>query len=274
MSTTTTLRVQPVYTGYYNFSTLALSLPMFAVARRRRARESDANDKLIPVEVRELANLDHVDARWESRGRGCIVYRGPQLTQSHQTLLLNLLKSRSNGAINSPILIKPRALLSLMGWSDSAGNRARLLTLINDLRTARAQIWWVHMLDNAEDMKTTLITSSAPVADEKGRWEIVLGTSCLGLVNEEKKGEITFLETKIRKELREGLASFMYGYTAANTSTKIFPYKYRDLHELSGATDENMGQFSASVRKVLDQLKELGAIKGYEKIRAGVIVRT
>jgi hypothetical protein len=267
------LRVRTVYTNYYSFSTLALSLPMFSVARRRRPKK-DENDELVSPNERKLADLNYVDARWESRGRGCIVYRGPQLTQSHQTLLLNLLKSRSNSAINSPIFIKPRALLSLMGWSDSAGNRARLLTLINDLRTARAQVWWVHMLDNAEDMETTLITSPAPSLDKRGRWEIELGTSCIGLINgNEKKGEVTFLDVEIRKKLREGLVTFLYGYTFANTSNQLYPYKFRTLYKLSGATAKDMGQFSASVCAALDQLKEFGAIKSYERIRGAVIVR-
>lgn len=253
------LVVPEVYAASYLMSTLALVLPLFSVTRRERLEGSTA-----------LGPLGYIEQKWESKNRGSVRYRGPRLTQSHQTLLLTLIKLRSEQKITEQFEVEPRELLKVMGWSDSKARRARLREMLDDLHEARLRVWKWGQDEDAEALRTTLVSGWQPT--ETGAWRIDLSASCVSLFS----GDTTVLNLETRQKLREGVATFVYGYVAANTGVlgngKRVPYSFRMLHELSGATSKDMGEFGDSVCNALDQLKKLGVVKSYKRENGAVTV--
>lgn len=259
------LQVPTVYAGSYLISTLALVVPLFAIARRER----DIGATKLTSELTYHA-LGYIEALWTSKGRGSVRYRGPRLTQAHQTLLLTLLKLRSEQPVSAPFEVEPRELLRVMGWSDSKARRARLRGILDDLTEARLRVWGPKQDEDTESLRTSLISSWQ--ASATGAWTIELSAACAGLFS----GYQTYLDVEVRQKLREGIATFMYGYIAANTgvlpSGDRIAYPFRMLHELSGSTAKDLGEFGDSVCNALDQLKLLGVVKSYKRENGAVTV--
>lgn len=234
---------------------LLLEVPLFSVARNK----SGVN----------------VDATWTKAGRGSIRYRGPALSQSHQTLFLTLVhiragkdaeeclkqekakvgKSKSLGVSNA-IDFHPSELLKAMGWSDNGRNIERLRLMLEDLFEARLDIWGPGETER-HALSVRLIGDKRAPDERAALWSVSLSEKVLPLF----KGHLTYLNMRKRANLREGLATFVFGYVSA--SNGAVPFDIEAIRQASGA-ETRSGAFSGKLREALDTLVENGCIADYK----------
>lgn len=237
-------RLMPkMYSGSYAIIPLMLTLPIFSVARE---------------------GASHIDAVWTRKGVGSVRYTGPQLSQSHLTVLLGLAHMRRGDVVDNVIAFRPTTFLASIGWSDNERNIARLKELLDDLYAGRMRVWGIDEVE-ADAARVSIISEWKPSLDS-GEWHVYLSPTVLRLFN----GHLTRLNTAKRQQLREGLATFLFGYISANSCDLAFSYE--ELHKASGSEAAVMKRFGEEVRSHLTKFKALGIIKNFEQVRGGVKV--
>lgn len=224
---------------------LVLEVPLFAVARRKAASE--------PVPT--------VNAVWSKKGRGFLRYEGPQLTQSHLTVLLTLINRRAKALVSSVFEFRPSELLAVMGWSDNQRNISRLIQLLDDLKHGQVRLWKEGQNEARNALRVSFVDKFQP-SDDKA-WTVVLSTDLMPIF----EGNLTFVNLPTRAALTEGLATFLYGYISANSGA--LPITYRQLHAACGSGTSDMGEFANSAKAALARLKEAGAIQDYKLQHGG-----
>ncbi len=226
------------------FAPLLLEVPLFSVARN-------------------TAGVN-VDATWSKPGRGSVRYRGPALSQSHQTLLLTLVHVRAGQDVRNIIEFVPSELLTLMGWSANSRNIDRLAEMLNDLFEARLDLWGPS--ETAADALSVRFLADMHTPREKGAgWSVNLSERVLALF----RGHLSNINVRKRAALREGLATFMYGYICANDGT--VPMDYEALRQASGS-ETRLAAFKGKVHEALDTLKAAGCVNSYRVERGQVRV--
>lgn len=217
------------------FAPLLLEVPLFSIARNVGGVK--------------------VDATWSKAGRGSIRYRGPGLSQSHQTLLLTLVHVRSGQPVGNIVEFYPHELLALMGWSTNSRNTQRLHEMLDDLFEARIDIWSVN--ENESDaLSVRLFAEKKTPLVNGAKWSLSMSETVLGLF----RGHLSQINVRKRAELTEGLATFLYGYFCANDG-KV-PFKMEVLHQASGS-QTRLGAFVGKVKEALATLKLHGCIADY-----------
>lgn len=214
---------------------LLLEVPLFSVARNKSGLT--------------------LDATWTKAGRGSIRYRGPALSQSHQTLFLTLVHIRAGQPVGNVIEFNPSELLARMGWSDNGRNIERLRCLFDDLFDARLDIWGP--TETERQALSVRFFADKHLPDQRGaQWSVSLSERVLTLF----RGHLTFLNVRKRANLREGLATFLYGYVSANNGA--VPLDIEGIRVASGS-ETRAGAFVGKVREALDTLVEAGCIAKY-----------
>jgi len=231
----------------YLASPLLLVTPVFSIARRV------GNESV------------HVDQTFEANGRGTVRYVGPRLSQSHQTLLFSLLKSHAGRLVWEPIYLTCRQLLAAMAWGDSPQNRARLRELLDDLHHAHLRLWHTGSNELEDAVRTTVIAEWQPSSDETAAWRIQLSPTAVNLFSYKQP---TYLDMHQRGYLREGLATFLHGFIAANDCS--YAYRLSYLQQQSGSTAKGGDDFLKQLKGVLQQLQIMGVIAGYTTSRGQV----
>lgn len=222
---------------------LLLEVPLFSVARN--------------------AAPDDIDSTWSKPGRGSVRYRGPVLSQAHQTLLLNLVHVRAGQVVSDVIEFAPHELLALMGWSTNSRNTERLAEMVEDLFNARMDVWGPDETERSALSARFIATKRTPT--ERGaRWSITLSETILTLF----QGHLSNINIRKRAELREGLATFLYGYLCANDG-KV-PFKLELLREASGSQTKRLAAFAEQVTEALDTLVVRGCVGGF-KVENGAV---
>jgi TrfA protein len=215
---------------------LLLEVPLFSVARNKAGV--------------------NVDATWTKPGRGSIRYRGPALSQSHQTLFLTLVHVRAGQPVGNAIDFNPSELLTLMGWSDNGRNIERLRSMLEDLFEARLDVWGPD--ETERHALSVRFFADKHVPDERAKlWSVSLSEKVLHLF----KGHLSYLNVRKRANLREGLATFLYGYVSA--SNGAVPFDVEGIRQASGA-ETRAGAFGGKLREALDTLVENGCIADYK----------
>lgn len=227
---------------------LVLEVPLFAVARRKA-------DEAVPM----------VNAVWVKKGRGCLRYEGPQLTQSHLTVLLTLINRRAKAVVSSVFEFRPTELLAVMGWSDNKRNIERLTQLLDDLKRGQVRLWKEGQDENRNALRVSFVQTFQP--SESAPWTVVLSEDLMPIF----AGNLTFVSLSKRAALTEGLATFLYGYVAANNGA--LPITYRQLHAACGSRTADMGEFANSAKAALARLKDVGAINDYKLEHGGFRVQ-
>jgi hypothetical protein len=223
----------------YAIVPLMLTVPVFTIARG--------------------VSGQHIDKTFHRAGVGYVRYIGPQLTQSHLSVLLGLAKMFGGELVgkDSVLDFRPSTFLSSIGWSDKRENKLRLIELLEDLSRGFLKIW-----DEGSDeryaLRTHLVASFKPSEDRTAAWRVSLDLTVLDLFSE-KDAARTFLSVKERGQLREGLATFLHGYIKANTCYLLFSVP--ELYAASGSTGD-IAQFRDDVKVQLGKLQAAGVIEG------------
>ncbi len=223
---------------------LVLVVPLFSVARG----------------VKETT----IDATWEKAGRGTLRYRGPQLTQSHETLLFTLLKARAGSVVSDVIQCLPSELLEAMGWTDNSRNVERLREMLEHLFEARLDYWLPHQTE--KDAASVRFIASKHTPGTRQVWSVTMSETVLKLF----QGHLTHLNVRKRKLLREGLATYLWGYVSANDCKA--PFKFEELRAASGSQIAELRDFAKTAREALKSMQDAGLIAGFKAEGDGVRV--
>lgn len=226
------------------FAPLLLEVPLFSVARKMAGTK--------------------IDATWTRAGKGSVRYRGPVLTQSHQTLLFTLVHVRAGQNVKHIIEFVPSELLKLMGWSDNSRNIERVAEMLDDLFEARLDVWGPDETE-ADALSGRFFADKHTPRTSGEKWSVTLSERILGLF----PIHLSNINIRKRSELREGLATFLYGYICANDG-KV-PFKLETLHAASGA-ETRLGAFGGKVKEAMETLKEHGCVAGYRFEKGAVRV--
>lgn len=84
------------------------------------------------------------------------------------------------------------------------------------------------------------------------------------------ENNVTFLPLEERRQLSDGLASWLAGYVRANNETNLF--KLEQLYAHSGSAG-SMKTFSEALRDVMPKLQEAGVVKGFALSRGRLTVQ-
>ena len=222
---------------------VVLEVPLFAVMRKRKA------DEVLPT----------VNATWFKKGRGFVKYAGPQLLQSHLTVLLTLINLRAGQVVDNVFEFRPSELLARMGWSDNARNISRLTDLLDDLKHGQVRLWSDGQDEKRDSLRVSFVDAFQPAT--AGSWTVTLSKQLMPLFD----GNKTFVSLAKRSMLDEGLDTFLHGYLAANSCA--LPFAYKDIHAACGSRSKDLKDFTDSVQRALDKLVKVGAIADYKKER-------
>jgi hypothetical protein len=230
----------PMHRDTAAIAPLILEVPLFAIVRKKTA------DAVLPM----------VNAVWYKSSRsGFLRYEGPQLTQSHLTVLLTLVNRRAGNVVSNIFEFRPSALLAAMGWSDNPRNVTRLSDMLDDLKRGQVRIWKDGQVESRDALRVSFVDTFKPSSDDN--WRVNLSTDLMPLFADSP----TRIDLPTRAALTEGLATFLYGYIAGNNGA--LAVKYRDLHSMCGSGTKDMGDFADSTRNALERLKVAGVITGY-----------
>lgn len=238
----------PRMTASYAIVPLMLTTPLFTIARGTKGQL--------------------VDKTFHRPGVGYVRYAGPQLTQSHLTVLLGLARMFGGEQVgaDSEQQFRPSTFLSSIGWSDKQENKLRLIELLDDLARGYLKIW-SERFDEPEHyaLRTHFVSRFKPSADRTVPWRVALDLTVLDIFSD-KDAARTFLSVKERAQLREGLPTFLHGYIKANSCFR--PFSVQELYAASGATGD-VGQFREDVKTQLGKLQAAGIIESWRIEREG-----
>lgn len=229
-----------MYAGYHAIIPLVLTLPIFSISR---------------------ANGEVINDVWTRKAReigGTVRYMGKQLSQSHLTVLLRLAHLRRGDVVDNVITFRPSTFCASIGWSDNSRNKKRLEEILDDLFTAKMKVWGNEETEE-QAARVSIVTEWKPGCEATAEWSVYLSPTVLRLF----QGHLTRMHTDKRQLLREGMATFLFGFVSAHNCAKGFAYE--ELHAASGSAGTCGDDFKKDVRKQLDSLKALGIIVNYEQ---------
>lgn len=237
------IRLPKMYHRTVQIAPLVLTVPLFSIARGR-----DKNP---------------IDITWSRRGRGNLRYIGRPLTQSHQTALFALVKLRAGQVVSNAMKYRPSAILSLMEWSDSGGNIARLRGMLDDLKEGQLRVWAENEDQQRSALRVSFIDSFKP--EKREPWYLRLSEDIMPLY----QGHLTYIDlpSRARAGQKEGLGTFLYGFLSAESCQ--LPFSYADLHRASGSRTAQVWKFADECRRVLRHFKEEGLILDFRLVPGG-----
>lgn len=213
---------------------LLLTVPLFAVTR----------------------DAAPVDVVWHRKGDGFLGYAGPALTQSHATVLFVLI----NQAACFPPMWQHRLsfskLLLKMGWSRNSRNYGRVKEILTDLKEAKLCRWAeAESIEYSHGQEIRFLFDWTVL--EKGNLEFRLHNLIMPLFDY----NLTYLNFEKRKNMRDGIETFLFGYFSSN-SCKL-PFTYKEIHTACGSQAKSLKDFSKTVRVALESMMSKKIIKNF-----------
>lgn len=241
------------------------------------ASENTVQITQLPLEVplfviATVGSGEQVDATWVRKGRGCMRYIGPRLTQAHQNALFVFVNELRGQPVYTEVEFSPSEVLRRMGWSEGTRTINRLRELLDDLANGQVRMWAEGANEKRTASRDRLVAWFKPSDAE--RWKIRLGPCALELCAEylptgkTKKTPLTTINLAVRRELGDGLSSWLYGWIRADSC--LLPFEYCELHEASGSANGSMKSFGEEVRGALKVLQERRLISGFTPTRGKV----
>ena len=191
-----------------------------------------------------------------------IKYTGWPLSQADLDVWLELLNLVKRDGWK--VYTTKRGLLRLLGKTTGESNKKWLRDSLIRLGQARVSI----EIEGVGVYSGTLVHQTFTWNDERRAGTIVLNPD-LGRLFQDG---YTWLELKQRRELKGNLAKWMHGYVSTHKATVQHPsfINVRLLAELSGSERKEIKYFTRDLKKVMEQLKNIGLVKIYG-VKKGVL---
>jgi hypothetical protein len=212
------------------------------------------------------ARENFVKKIFEATNGAYLTYTGPELRQDDKTVLLELIHQRRNKYAGE-IEFSPSTFCSRMGWSDSKESKKRLFNCIERLTSGRLRI----------DRTLTEGAMFGMVSKFKwdgDKWLVGLDSEVTSLFISTKT--LVYLNIEKRKQLAEGMQTWLFDYICSNDCTWVFSYKH--LRKACGRPYDYPRQFNDNVKAALRKIQAVGTIVGFENAKcrqghAGIRIR-
>ncbi len=211
--------------------------PLFKVASKRQERE-----KQITLSLRT------------NDGGALFNYTGPELRQSDGLVFMGLLNQTKDARIGTTVSFSAEELCQKTFGRYDGPTRKLLRAHIQRLQRALLEF---------DTFSVQLCKRFEYPA--RGTWAVELDPDIVQLFR--RSNEI-WLDLKTRKELPEGLTTWLYGFI--ESQTRLIPTRASALRELCGseASDES---FLRTLRVALNELTDQGVIDRGWSVRAGTV---
>lgn len=180
-------------------------------------------------------------------------YKGEELRQDDQRVLLALLKLRSGDVVTNVITVVPRTFCrceDTLNWADSGDSKEKLYACIKRLCDARVQL----IRDDGVEYLYSFISDATL---EKDSWSISLSKTMAEMF----KSQVTYIQLDKRLAMKDGLLAWMYGFIKADACHA--PIDLRSLRALVGST-YTQKEFNRSLKKVLESLVAVEVIREFK----------
>lgn len=209
-----------------------------------------------PANRSEARAADVVEFYSVSSG-GYIEYEGPELRQDDESVLLEIMKRMAGSYASVTLEFDPKEFCVAIGWAACArnANTDRLQQSISRMRRAG-----IRYFDNGGMLRwDTGLIAEATYGDDL--WEVDVSRK-VGRAF----GNITYINTNTRRQLSEGISTWLFGLICSNDCSRAF--EIAQLHEMSGST-LSPKEFGRAVRKALKAIKEAAGIAAYDDQHVG-----
>lgn len=213
----------------------------------------------ITVDGKPREGREYIETTFKTTNGASIEFRGKELRQDDLTVLLQLISLRAGMATSCEIEFSPYAFLTTIGWSNNNISVGHLRECL--LRLCQAVLVIERRGEKGE------VSRFLSEFSWKGRvrWAVQLHHHIAGLLGTAP----TFLNIVKRKQLSDGLQTWLYGYIRANQCGWAVPLEL--IHTASGSQAKNMDEFARSVRKVLKKLAAIGVVTDASTVKNGKV---
>ena len=185
-------------------------------------------------------------------GKGRITYTGEELRQDDATVWLQLVQMASDTTLGAVVEFTPYSFCQAVGWTPSGETYAHLRKCLTRLQATALAFY-------AERTRHTISLSMIPVfcwRDESTgkplpRYQVKLAPELAALFHGQ---HYTHLQWAQRRQLPEGLATWLHGYLASHKQPYPLP-----LEEIQRAADLPISRHDNLRRVVIKALKALVA---------------
>lgn len=229
------LPIKPLYKGSLFFVPLMLKSALFRPASGARVTYSEFTE--VP-----------------SHGTSKVSYKGEELRQDDQRVLLMLLKARAGEVITNVQQFVPRTFVrEVLGWADSGDSVAKLEACLLRLRDASVEVKYA---DGGKGVYS--FVSDVFIAKNDEKWSVWLSPRLVDMF----KSSPTYIPQAMRLSMRDGLTSWMLGFVKADAC--FAPFETADIRAWSASTRYEQKDFNRHMRAALEQLIAAGVVDGYE----------
>ena len=183
-------------------------------------------------------------------GKGRITYTGEELRQDDATIWLQLIQMASDTTLGAVVEFTPYSFCKAVGWTPSGETYAHLRKCLTRLQASALAFY-------AERTKHTISLSMIPAfcwQDESTgkplpRYRVKLAPELAALFHGQ---HFTYLHWAQRRQLPEGLATWLHGYLASHQQPRPLA-----LEEIQRAADLTISRSDNLRRVVIKALKAL-----------------
>jgi hypothetical protein len=185
-----------------------------------------------------------------AHGSHKIEFKGEELRQDDERLLMALLKLRSGASVDGVQEFVPRTFCrDVLGWADSSDSVAKLKASLARLQSARVHVEYA---DGGEGYYSFV----SDFDSQRDNWSVWLSPRLVAIFDRHP----TYLSMKNRLALKDGINSWLYGFIKADSS--FAPFSLSDLREVAGSTYDQKN-FNRQIKGALETLKGEGLLKGF-----------
>lgn len=201
----------------------------------------------------------YVETTFKTTNGAFIAFRGKELRQDDLTVLLQLISLRAGMATSCEIEFSPYAFLTNMGWSNNNISVGHLRECLMRLRQA------IVIIERGGEKGEVSGFLSEFSWEGRTHWSVQVDRRMVALLGTAP----TYLIISKRKQLSEGLQTWLYGYIRANQCGWAVPLEL--IHAASGSHATNMVEFARSVREVLKKLAGIGVVTDASTVKNGKV---
>jgi hypothetical protein len=202
----------------------------------------------------------YVEIRFKTTNGAFIEFRGKEVRQDDLTVLLQLISLRAGMATSCEIEFSPYAFLTKIGWSNNNISVGHLRECL--LRLCQAIV----IIERGGEKGEVSGFLSKFSWEGRIHWSVQVDRRMVALLGTAP----TYLIISKRKQLSEGLQTWLYGYIRANLCGWAVPLEL--IHAASGSQARNMVEFARSVREVLKKLAAIGVVTEASTVKNGKVV--
>ena len=196
-----------------------------------------------------------------SSGSVAVEYRGIELRQDDQRVLLVLLKAKAGSSVAGPLEFNLRTFArDELGWADSSDSVSKLRGCLDRMMTSNLHVKYAYSADAQKREPRPMegwYNFVATVEIWGGACRVTLNPNITALFAHSQ----TYLDIRTRRQLGDGLKSWLWAYISADPCQNPLPVQA--LQAQSCKEGYAPKEFNRCLRVALADLKELGLVTDF-----------